>query len=77
MTSNNIIIYKKITIIIAHNMYSYIFMYKYIYIYIYRHIYILYILYIYIYWVKKKLVHDTQSAQHAQRKEHNTYLVTS
>ena len=24
-----------------------------------------------------KLVHDTQSAQHAQSKEHNTYIVTS
>ena len=54
-------------------MYKYI----YIYIYIYTYIYIYYIYYIYIYWVKKKLVHDTQSAQHAQRKEHNTYLVTS
>ena len=30
-------------------------------------------MYIYIYKLKQKLVHDTQSAQHAQSKEHNTY----
>ena len=46
-------------------------MYTYIYIYIYICIYIY--IYIYIY----KLVHDTQSAQQAQSKEHNTYIVKS
>ena len=34
-------------------------------------------IYIYIYKLKQKLVHDTQSVQHAQSKEHNTYIVTS
>ena len=31
----------------------------------------------YIYNIKTELVHDTQSAQHAQSKEHSTYIVTS
>ena len=37
--------------------------------------YIMYVcidLYLYMYQLKQKLVHDTQSAQHAQSKEHNT-----
>ena len=34
-------------------------------------------IYIYIYKLKQKLVHDTKSAQHAQSKEHNTYIVAS
>ena len=33
-------------------------------------------IYIYIYYLKQKLVHDTQSAQHAQSNEHNSYIVT-
>ena len=33
-------------------------------------------IYIYIYYLKQKLVHDTQSAQHTQSNEHNSYIVT-
>ena len=46
--------------------------------YIYLYILIIYTyIYIYIYSdYNKKLVRDTQSAQHAQSKEYNTYIVT-
>ena len=34
-------------------------------------------IYIYIYIYINKLVHDTQSAQHVQSKEHNSYIFLS
>ena len=34
-------------------------------------------IYIYIYKLKQKLVNDIQSAEQAQSKEHNTYIVKS
>ena len=55
-------------------------------IYIYTYIYIYYIMlyyiliklyYIILHSLKQNLVHDTQSAQQAQSKEHNTYTVKS
>ena len=55
-------------------------------VYIYTYIYIYYIMlyyiliklyYIILHSLKQNLVHDTQSAQQAQSKEHNTYTVKS
>ena len=37
--------------------------------------YIIYVIYIYIYQLKQKLVNDTHSAQQAQSKDHNIYIV--
>ena len=34
-------------------------------------------IYVYINILKQRLVHDTHKAQHAQSKEHNTYIMTS